>query len=193
LTTKPTGKGTGLGLATVFGIVAQSDGRIEVDSTLGEGTTFTIDFPRVSAPGMPDIALAQPAPLPTGTGVVLLAEDEPAVRDYVGRALERAGYTVVAAGTGDEALQASRDWEDRIDVLVTDVVMPGMHGPELADRMRLERPGIGVLYISGYAEDAITGGGEFATPGVFLSKPFTSDALGRAVRRAAAKDGAEAS
>jgi two-component system, cell cycle sensor histidine kinase and response regulator CckA len=191
-TTKPMGKGTGLGLATVFGIVAQSDGRIDVDSTLGKGTTFTLDFPRVSAPGMPDIALDHPAPMAAATGVVLLAEDEPAVRDFVSRALERAGYTVIAAGGGDEALQASRDWEGRIDVLVTDVVMPGMHGPELAHRLRVDRPGMGILYISGYAEDAITGGGGFATPGVFLSKPFTSDALARAVRRAAAKDGDDA-
>ena len=88
-------------------------------------------------------------------------------------------------------MQASQDWQDPIDVLVTDVVMPGMHGPELAYRMRLERPGIGILYISGYAEDAVAGGGEFATPGGFLPKPFSSDALARAVRRAASKDGDE--
>lgn len=192
-TTKPAGKGTGLGLATVFGIVAQSDGRIQVDSTPGKGTTFTLDFPRVSAPGTPDTALSQPAPAATGTGVVMLAEDEPAVRDFTKRALERSGYTVLTAGSGDEALRASRAWQDHIDVLVTDVVMPGMHGPELAYRMHLERPGIGILYISGYAEDAVAGGGEFATPGGFLPKPFTSDALARAVRRAASRDGHEVS
>jgi CheY-like chemotaxis protein len=100
--------------------------------------------------------------------------------------LERAGYTVLPAGNGDEALQASRAWGKQIDVLVTDVVMPGMHGPELAHRLGQERPGMGVLYISGYAEDAVAGGGEFATPGGFLAKPFTADGLTRAVRRAVA-------
>jgi two-component system, cell cycle sensor histidine kinase and response regulator CckA len=183
-TTKPAGKGTGLGLATVFGIVAQSDGQIAVDSEPGTGTTFTIDFPRVGAPGGPSIDQSQPAPMTEATGVILLAEDEPAVRDFTKRALERAGYTVLTAGDGDEALRASRDWTEPIDVLVTDVVMPGMHGPELAYRVRQERPEIGVLYISGYAEDAVAGGGEFATPGGFLPKPFATDALIRAIRRA---------
>ena len=187
-TTKPSGKGTGLGLATVFGIVAQSGGKIDVDSTLGAGTTLTLDFPRVNPPGTPGPGRSQPAPVTGESGVILLAEDEPAVRDFTKRALERAGYTVLTAGTGDEALRVSREWQDRIDVLVTDVVMPGMHGPELAYRLRLERPEIGLLYVSGYAEDAVAGGGEFATPGGFLPKPFTSDALARAVRRAAAAD-----
>jgi PAS domain S-box-containing protein len=184
-TTKPAGKGTGLGLATVFGIVAQSDGQIYVESEPGKGTTFTLDFPRVSAPGTPRTTDPQSAPITNGTGVILLAEDEPAVRDFTKRALERAGYTVLIAGDGDEALRASRAWKDHIDVLVSDVVMPGMHGPELAYRIRQQRPGIGVLYVSGYAEDAVASGGEFATPGGFLSKPFTSDALTRAVRRVA--------
>ena len=183
-TTKPAGKGTGLGLATVFGIVAQSDGQIYVESAVGKGTTFTIDFPRVSPPGgsRPNIAL--PAHVVGETGVILLAEDEPSVRDFTKRALERAGYTVLTARDGEEALQASRAWTDPIDVLLTDVVMPGMHGPELAYRIRQERPTIGILYISGYAEDAVATGGEFSTPGGFLSKPFTTDALIRALRRA---------
>lgn len=184
-TTKPAGKGTGLGLATVFGIVAQSDGQIYVVSAPGKGTTFTIDFPRVPAPGTPKAAVSNATQITSGTGVVLLAEDEPAVRDFAKRALERAGYTVLPVGDGDEALQASRAWDDPIDVLVTDVIMPGMHGPELAYRIRQKRPAIGILYISGYAEDAVAGGGEFATPGGFLAKPFTADALTRAVRRAA--------
>lgn len=182
-TTKAAGKGTGLGLATVFGIVTQSDGTIEVDSVPGQGTTFTLDFPRVSAAGAPSTSVAQLVPV-METGVILLAEDEPAVRDFTKRALERAGYTVLATGDGDEALVASRKWDHHIDVLVTDVVMPGMHGPELAYRLRQERPDIGVLYISGYAEDAVEAGGEFSTPGGFLPKPFSSDALTRAIRRA---------
>ena len=185
-TTKPAGKGTGLGLATVFGIVAQSDGTIAVDSGVGKGATFTLDFPRVMPPGTVNMTLAEPVPSPKESGVILLAEDEPAVRDFTQRALERAGYTVLTAGTGEEALSASREWKDHIDVLVTDVVMPGMHGPELAYRLRVERPEIGLLYISGYAEDAIAGGGEFSTPGSFLAKPFSADALVRAIVRAAA-------
>jgi PAS domain S-box-containing protein len=192
-TTKSVGKGTGLGLATVFGIVAQSGGRIDVDSAVGRGTTFTLDLPRVSEPGTPSADPTQSPPVAKATGVILLAEDEPAVRDFTQRALERSGYTVLTASTGDEALQASRDWKDHIDVLVTDIVMPGMHGPELAFRLRLERPDIGLLYVSGYAEDAVAGGGEFATPGAFLPKPFTSDALARAVRRAAATEPDQAS
>jgi CheY-like chemotaxis protein len=184
-TTKPSGKGTGLGLATVFGIVAQSNGTIGVRSAPGKGTTFTLDFPRVATPGTAKTTVPQPAPAPDQAGIILLAEDEPAVRDFARRAMELAGYTVLTAGTGEEALRASRDWKDQIDVLVTDVVMPGMHGPELAYRLRQERPDIGLLYISGYAEDAVAGGGEFATPGAFLSKPFASDALVRAIGRAA--------
>jgi two-component system cell cycle sensor histidine kinase/response regulator CckA len=183
-TTKPAGKGTGLGLATVFGIVAQSDGQIYVDSELGVGTTFMLDFPQVSGPGSPSASIAQPDAMAHGTGVILLAEDEPAVRDFAKRALERAGYTVLDAQDGDAALRKSRDLTDHIEVLVTDVVMPGMHGPELAYRLRERRPDIGVLYISGYAEDAVATGGEFATPGGFLAKPFSSDALVRAIRRA---------
>jgi PAS domain S-box-containing protein len=182
-TTKPAGKGTGLGLATVFGIVAQSEGQIYVDSAPGEGTTFTLDFPRVNAPGTPRATVPQAAPLTNKVRVILLAEDEPAVRDFAKRALERAGYTVLTAGDGDDALRASRAWDNPIDVLVTDVVMPGMHGPELAYRIRRERPEIGILYISGYAEDAVATGGEFATPGAFLPKPFSSEALIRAIQR----------
>ena len=184
-TTKAAGKGTGLGLATVFGIVAQSDGTMQVESQPGMGTTFRIDFPRVSPEGRSSAVATQPGPPAKTTGVILLAEDEPAVRDFTRRALEMAGYTVLSAGNGDEALLASQTWSGQIDVLLTDVVMPGMHGPELAHRIRRERPGIGVLYTSGYAEDAVAGGGEFATPGAFLPKPFTADALTRAVGRAA--------
>jgi len=185
-TTKAVGKGTGLGLATVFGIVAQSDGRIQVESQPGKGASFRIELPRVSPADAPSVVLAQSAPLTKETGVVLLAEDEPAVRNFTRRALERVGYTVLPAGNAEEALQASRGWSKQIDVLVTDVVMPGMHGPELAHRLGRERPAMGVLYISGYAEDAVAGGGEFATPGGFLAKPFTADGLARAVRRAVA-------
>jgi two-component system cell cycle sensor histidine kinase/response regulator CckA len=185
-TTKSAGKGTGLGLATVFGIVSQSDGRIEVESSPGQGATFNIDLPRADPGDQPASPRPSPRPLVRGSGVVLLAEDEPAVRDFARRALEAAGYTVLTAANGVEALRASGRWHEQIDVLLTDVVMPGMHGPELAYRVRDERPGIGILFTSGYAEDAVARGGEFETPGAFLPKPFTADALIRAVGRAAA-------
>jgi two-component system, cell cycle sensor histidine kinase and response regulator CckA len=185
-TTKDAGKGTGLGLATVFGIVAQSDGRIQVSSSPGKGAIFTIDLPLVDPATASAVVHARPVPPVIGSGVVLLAEDEPAVRDFAQRALEAAGYTVLIAANADEALRASGRWGEQIDVLLTDVVMPGMHGPELAFLMREQRPSIGIVYTSGYAEDAVARGGEFATPGAFLPKPFTADTLTRAVARASA-------
>jgi len=184
-TTKPAGKGTGLGLATVFGIVAQSDGRLTVHSQPDLGTTFTIDLPFVNPAGSAPATSPTPGPQPKGSGVILLAEDDASVRDFTKRALELAGYTVLATANAEEALRASQAFAEPIDLLLTDVVMPGLHGPELAHRIRQERPAIGVVYTSGYAVDAVSSGGEFTTPGAFLPKPFTTDALTRAVRRAA--------
>ena len=184
-TTKGPGKGTGLGLSTVFGIVAQSGGQIQVETVLGEGSTFHVDLPQVgvsmvTGPRHPAAASVK------GTGVVLLVEDEPAVREFARRSLESSGYTVLAAASGDQALRASERWGEAIDVLVTDIVMPGVHGPELATRIREQRPRIGLVFMSGYAQDALGHGSELSASGEFLPKPFTIDSLSRAVARAAA-------
>ena len=183
-TTKGPGKGTGLGLSTVFGIVAQSGGQIQVDTAPGEGTTFHVDLPRVASAAPPVATVLVEAP--RGTGAVLVVEDEPAVRDFVRRSLEAAGYTVLAAAGADEAIQASERWGDALDVLLTDIVMPGAHGPELAAAIRKQRPGIGVVFMSGYAEGVPGRGGELRASGEFLPKPFSVSALNRAVGRAAA-------
>jgi two-component system cell cycle sensor histidine kinase/response regulator CckA len=181
-TTKIEGQGTGFGLSTVLGIVAQSGGQIQVESAPGKGSTFHVDLPRV--PGQ--IGAARPLRLETvrhGSGAVLLAEDDPAVRLFVRRSLENAGYTVFAAAGADDAIRASEGWSEPIEVLVTDIVMPGMQGDELALAIRKARPGIAIVLMSGYTDHAL---GRGTTLGAveLLNKPFTIAALTSAVGRA---------
>jgi PAS domain S-box-containing protein len=182
-TTKIEGQGTGFGLSTVFGIVAQSGGQVQVETALGQGSTFHIDLPRVVG----RVGAAKPeqrAEVRRGSGAVLLAEDDPAVRLFARRSLESAGYTVFAAAGAAEAIHASENWSSSIEVLVTDIVMPGMHGNDLAKVIRKARPGIGIVLMSGYTDHALAQGkdlGEFE----FLNKPFTIAALTNAVGRAA--------
>jgi two-component system cell cycle sensor histidine kinase/response regulator CckA len=182
-TTKPQGKGTGLGLATVYGIVRQSGGHIDVDSALGRGTTFRIYLPRADGPL--EEALAAPAasaPVVPGRETVLLAEDDPLVRLLARKVLEKAGYTVLVAASGADALTLAEGHAGAIDLLVTDVVMPEMSGRDLMRRLTQRHDGIKVLYVTGYADEAVAHHGVLDPGTAFLPKPFTPDRLTRKVR-----------
>jgi two-component system, cell cycle sensor histidine kinase and response regulator CckA len=181
--TKEVGKGTGLGLSTVFGIVKQSGGSIWVDSVPGKGTTFKIFLP--SAEGtvqLPVVARAGTIEL-RGTETILLVEDEDQVRGVASGILRRRGYQVIEARSSGEALLLSEKHLVNIDLLLTDVVMPTMNGRELADRIRLMRAGIRILYMSGYTDNVIVHHGVLNSGAAFLQKPFTPESLARSVRQ----------
>jgi two-component system, cell cycle sensor histidine kinase and response regulator CckA len=180
-TTKETGKGTGLGLSTVYGIVKQSGGYIWVYSEPGHGTTFKVYMPRVDAPAEPQAPPREAATL-SGTETILLAEDDEILRPLAKGLLERLGYTVLDADSGARALAVAGAYTGAIQLLVSDVVMPGGSGRELARQLARSRPDARVLYISGYTDDAIVHHG-MLEPGLnFLQKPFTPAALARKVR-----------
>jgi two-component system, cell cycle sensor histidine kinase and response regulator CckA len=181
-TTKPVGQGTGLGLATVFGIVRQSGGHIRVYSEVGRGSKFTVLFPRI-----PEGAAA-PAPVETGVKAVgsetlLVAEDELPVRELTTLILRGAGYRVLPVGSADEALALSRSFKDPIHLLVTDIVMPGHNGVLLATRLAAERPGLKTLFVSGYTRDALEAHVSAGTRLDLLQKPFTPAVLLDRVRK----------
>ena len=182
-TTKELGRGTGLGLATVYGIVRQSGGQIQVASRPGEGSTFTVFLPRAEAPtgGSRTAAAAEP-PVPGGSETVLVVEDEDSVRHLVCRALRAKGYRVVEAAHAEAALVLAGTMPEPIHLLVSDLVMPGISGLLLAERMALSRPAMQVLFITGYAPEAVDRHGELAAAGALLEKPFTADQLARKVR-----------
>jgi PAS domain S-box-containing protein len=183
-TTKERGKGTGLGLSTVYGIVRQCEGYVWVYSQPGRGSTFKIYFPRVEgAPEREETVIAPPA-VASGTESVLLVEDEEIVRALVRNTLTRHGYRVLEAANGAQALDLAARFTGPIQLLLTDIVMPGLSGPDLAERLTRMRPGLRVLYISGYTEEGLTAHGMPGAGVSFLQKPFTLDALARKVREA---------
>jgi signal transduction histidine kinase len=181
-TTKPSGKGTGLGLATCFGIVKQNTGHINVHSELGRGTTFKIYFPQVQSALEPPRAHITPTEAAGGNETVLLVEDEPVVRELAVATLREKGYTVVEAVNGEEGLRLARQHDGKIDLVLTDVVMPVMGGKEMADALRTSHPDTKVLFTSGYTEDAMGHHGVLRPGIVFLQKPYLTAVLARKVR-----------
>jgi PAS domain S-box-containing protein len=183
-TTKDRDKGTGLGLSTVYGIVKQAGGQIWVYSEPGHGSSFKIYLPRLEG------AVPRPTRRPEtpaasgGRETILVLEDEPALRELLQEILQEAGYSVLVAGDGEEGLSVARRHAGPLHLLLTDVVMPRMSGREIAARLRLERPGIGVLYMSGYTDNAIVHHGVLEASAAFLQKPVSSDVLLRKVREA---------
>jgi two-component system cell cycle sensor histidine kinase/response regulator CckA len=189
-TTKPAGSGTGLGLATVYGIVTQSGGHVSVDTAPGAGTTFEVYLPRVQ--GEREEQAASPAPQRPAQdaacgAVVLVVEDDAGVRGLNRRVLEKLGCTVLEAADGEEALRVAERHDGRIDLLITDVVMPQMSGPELARRLSDIRPGLAVIYTSGYMDDAILRRGVPDAGGDLLQKPFSAQALADKVQEVLAR------
>ncbi len=175
--TKDVGSGTGLGLSTVYGIVKQTDGYIYVDSTIDQSTTFRVYIPRYEADGKQDDKLLQQRKYEeadlTGTELILFAEDEDPVRSFTSRALTSKGYEVVAKASGEDALKALKELKRPIDLLITDVMMPGMDGPTLIGEVRKIQPEVKVLCISGYSEDALRKKIEDDSEVHFLAKPFS--------------------
>jgi CheY-like chemotaxis protein len=181
-TTKEKGRGTGLGLATVYGIVKQNSGSIEVQSEPGRGATFSIYLPRIDAGPATRGGDESAAGRVQGTGTVLVVEDHEGVRSLIVGTLELCGFRVLQAGDGPEALKQGAQYTGTIDLLLTDVIMPGMNGKEVADQLAALRPGLKVLYMSGYSGEVIAHHGVLEAGVAYLPKPFTPDALSAKVR-----------
>jgi CheY-like chemotaxis protein len=191
-TTKPAGKGTGLGLAMVYGFLKQSGGHVEVQSEPGQGTTFKIYLPHADEAALTPRRQAEPPPLPRGNETVLLVEDDDAVRSLAQLVLSSGGYHVLEARDGEQALQIAAAHPDTIHLLVTDLVMPHLTGRQLAATLKQSRPNLKVLLISGYADQAAPANGGSATNGAFLQKPFSPTVLARKVRQLLDAAGSEA-
>ena len=181
-TTKATGEGTGLGLATVYGIVKQHKGNIYVYSEPGKGTTFKIYLPTVSKTVDETVLPPERPHLPQGTETILLVDDDPGIRSLVIATLRPLGYSIVEAGSGKEALQVAANETGPIDLLLTDVIMPGISGLLLAERLAPSRPDMQVVYMSGYTDNAVADKG-ILLPGIhFINKPLVPTALARRLR-----------
>ena len=181
-TTKELGKGTGLGLATVYGIVKQSGGYIWVYSELGKGTAFKVYLPRVEREATRKAVADPDRPPQRGTETILLAEDSEALREIAREYMESLGYTVLEASSGKEALKRACDFSGEINLLLTDVVMPEMDGAQLAAEIVRQRPGIKILFTSGYTDDAVVRHGVLAPSAAFIQKPYRPKALARKIR-----------
>ena len=180
-TTKPVGRGTGLGLSTVYGIVKQSKGSVDVESELGKGTAVTVHLPRVNDVPQP----RRSTPCVTaqhGTETILVVEDEPALLALAQRILKSAGYTLLDAHNGGEALLLAEQHDGPVHLMLTDVVMPGINGRALAAQLATMRPQMRVLYMSGYTDDAILRHGVLDNVNCFIGKPYTPVELRRRVR-----------
>jgi two-component system cell cycle sensor histidine kinase/response regulator CckA len=183
-TTKQVGEGTGLGLSTAYGIIKQTGGFIFADSPPGQGATFTIYLPsydRIEAAPAPEPEVRRSRDL-TGRGLVLLVEDEDPVRSFAARALQLRGYTVVEASSGEEALEILKDPDLAVDLMLSDVIMPGLDGPAWVREAQKTRPDAKVIFMSGYTEDAFVGGESGVPNSAFMPKPFTLNELTQRVK-----------
>ena len=181
-TTKTTGRGTGLGLATVYGIVKQNGGTIEVYSEISQGTVFKVYFPVSSQPPNDSPEIQEASVMPAGTETILIAEDKDEVLEFCHDILVRLGYKVLTAGSGEEALSISENYQDIIHLFMTDIILPGMNGRAAAEKLSDLRPGIKILYNSGYTAEVIDKQGILEKGINFLSKPFTSQKLAAKIR-----------
>ncbi|HEY2749338.1 MAG TPA: ATP-binding protein, partial [Polyangia bacterium] len=184
-TTKEIGKGTGLGLSIVYGVVTQAGGNITVESAPGRGAVFHIWLPRAgAASGQPAASTPLPRSGPGGGETILLVEDDEDVRDYVRFVLRQAGYQVLDAADGGGGLRVLQSYGGEIHLVLSDIVMPEMSGPEMAARAKTLRPEMKVLHMSGYPGDSVSRHAPMATVATFLQKPFSAETLTRAVRSA---------